>query len=347
MADEHHLGLLVVPREEQVQQDEEALGEVLARFVHGAGDVHQAEHHGLAGRLGLADAVAVAQVEGVQEGNALDALTQFRHPLAQHFHFRRRALGAALQVLELALGLLQFLARVAAHGDAARQAHAHGAHHVQAGRVAFGDEAGAAQLPFRHVGQQLRSDHARQGEIVEEVVHELFARDPEDEVVFALPILRGAAAARAAASAALRPLDAVAADVFLVAGMHQFAAAPRRVAEGGLRHVALRERDVGAFLEVGDAAVADGLAHGFLDLLAVAAQEPLAVADRLVLAREAAVDDLVEHGPLATASVGHRTALPLVVGLRSRFFRSFSARASTTRTAGAPACVCSPSRPCG
>jgi hypothetical protein len=166
-----------------------------------------------------------------------------------------------------ALGLLEFGAGVAAHGDAAGQAHAHRAHDVQAGRVAFGDVAGAAQLPFRHVGQQLRADHARQGQVVEEVVHELFARDPEDEVVLALPVLRGAAAAGAAAAPALRPLDAVAADVFLVAGVHQFPAAAGRMAEGGLGHVPLGQGDVRAFLDVADAAVADRLAHRFLDLL--------------------------------------------------------------------------------
>jgi hypothetical protein len=39
-------------------------------LVHRAGDVHQAEHHGLRRRLRHADAVVVAQVEGVDEGDA-------------------------------------------------------------------------------------------------------------------------------------------------------------------------------------------------------------------------------------------------------------------------------------
>jgi hypothetical protein len=49
VADEDDVDLLVVPRQEQVQQDEEALGQVLARLVHRARHVHQAEHHRLAG----------------------------------------------------------------------------------------------------------------------------------------------------------------------------------------------------------------------------------------------------------------------------------------------------------
>ena len=112
-----------------------------------------------------------------------------------------------------------------------------------------------------------------------------------------VPVVRGAAAA-AAAAAALRPRGCGRPHVFLVAGMHHLAHAAGAVAEDRLGHVALGQRDVGAFLDVADAAVAHRLAHRVADLVAVAAQEALAVADRLVLARQAPVDDLVEHGPL-------------------------------------------------
>ena len=76
VADEDEVDLLVVPRQEQVQQDEEALGQVLARLVHRAGDVHQAEHHRLAGRHRHAHAVAKAQVDRIEVGNALEARAQ-------------------------------------------------------------------------------------------------------------------------------------------------------------------------------------------------------------------------------------------------------------------------------
>jgi hypothetical protein len=45
VADEHHVDLVVITLEEQVQQDEKALGDVLGRLGHGAGNVHQAKHH--------------------------------------------------------------------------------------------------------------------------------------------------------------------------------------------------------------------------------------------------------------------------------------------------------------
>ena len=94
----------------------------------------------------------------------------------------------------------------------------------------------------------------------------------------------------------LRPLDAVTLDVFLIAGMHVFAVAALAMAEHGLGHVALGQRDVFALFEVADAAAADGASHRLADLLAIAPQETLAVADGLVLARQPAVDDLLQHG---------------------------------------------------
>src|SRR5262249_39620959 len=90
--------------------------------------------------------------------------------------------------------------------------------------------------------------------------------------------------------------------------------------------VALRDVDVLALLEITDAPAVDRTPHRFADLRLVATQEALAVADRLVLAGEPSIDDLLEHG----AS-----------------FRSFSAPAGTTRRAGAPASACSPSGPSG
>ncbi len=55
MADKDDLGLLVVPAQEQVQQNEEALGNVLDALGHRAGDIHQTEHHRAAGRRRLLD----------------------------------------------------------------------------------------------------------------------------------------------------------------------------------------------------------------------------------------------------------------------------------------------------
>jgi nitrogen regulatory protein PII len=70
VADEDEIDLVVVPCQEQVQQDEETLGKVFARFVHRARDVHQAEHHRLGGGHRHLDAVAKAQIDRVEIGDA-------------------------------------------------------------------------------------------------------------------------------------------------------------------------------------------------------------------------------------------------------------------------------------
>ena len=64
MADEHDLDVAIAPRQEHVEQHVEALGEILHVLRHGAGHVHQAEHHRLGHRLRLALEAAVADVDG-------------------------------------------------------------------------------------------------------------------------------------------------------------------------------------------------------------------------------------------------------------------------------------------
>ena len=76
VADEDHFGLVVVPAEEQVEQDEEALGDVLACLVHRARNVHHAEHHGFADRLRHLHTIAIAQVDRIEIGNAAQAAQQ-------------------------------------------------------------------------------------------------------------------------------------------------------------------------------------------------------------------------------------------------------------------------------
>jgi len=78
--------------------------------------------------------------------------------------------------------------------------------------------------------------------------------------------------------------------------VHVLAVAAAGVAEHGLRHVVARQRHIFALLQFADVAAADGAPHRFLDLPLVAPEEALAVADGLVLARQAAVDDLLQDG---------------------------------------------------
>jgi len=65
--------------------------------------------------------------------------------------------------------------------------------------------------------------------------------------------------------------------------------------EDGLADVLARDGDALGLLHVADAALRDGAAHRIRDLFLVAANKSLAVAHRLVLASEPAVDDLQCH----------------------------------------------------
>jgi hypothetical protein len=79
--------------------------------------------------------------------------------------------------------------------------------------------------------------------------------------------------------------------------MHHFASPARPVAEHRLADVAARDVDVLALGDVADATPGDRALHRFADLLLVAAQEALTVADRLVLAGQPAIDDLLQGNP--------------------------------------------------
>src|SRR6185369_2523172 len=191
----------------------------------------------------------------------------------QRLDFRGRRVTALFELLEVLLEPAQFDARFPAHRDPPAQCDAHRPYHVQAGGIAFRDETGPPGLPLGRVGQQLGADQPRQRQVVEEVIHELFARDAKDEVILAGAVLRRTAAARAAAPA-LGPGNAITTDILAVAGVDRLARPAGSMVEHRLRNITLGQRDVGSFLYVADAAVAHSLAHSVANLLAVAAQEP-------------------------------------------------------------------------
>jgi hypothetical protein len=119
---------------------------------------------------------------------------------------------------------------------------------------------------------------------------------------------------------ALGAFDAVAAHVFLVARVHHLAHRPGRGRNTGSREVLLRDADVLAALEVADAAAVDRALDRLADLVLVAAQEALAVADGLVLARQPPVDDrLACARPLLLSGVAQLL-------LRTRRYHSHSRR---------------------
>jgi hypothetical protein len=74
-------------------------------------------------------------------------------------------------------------------------------HHVQVGRVAGLTKPARARFTSRH-GSQLFLHQVGQGQVLEEEFHELFLAEFEDELVHALAVLGGLAAAPAAAALA-------------------------------------------------------------------------------------------------------------------------------------------------
>src|SRR6185369_218897 len=176
------------------------------------------------------------------------------------------------------------------------------------------------------------------GQVLEEDLHELFLAEVEDEIALALAAVGGLAAA-ASALPVLRPLDAVAAHVLAVAGVHHLPRAAASVAEHRLGDVALGDLDVLALLDVAYAAPAHGAAYRVLDLVAVAPQEALAVADGFVLPRQPPVDDVLQRHPV------HLTAIRTLASPHRCALKNSCERAGTTRTAGGPAWACSPFAP--
>src|ERR1700722_12015739 len=76
MPDEDEIDTFVFPSEEEVQEDKEALSEVLLAFAHRAGNVHQTEHHGFGARYGLRLETVIAQVDWIDISDR--ALTRFQ-----------------------------------------------------------------------------------------------------------------------------------------------------------------------------------------------------------------------------------------------------------------------------
>ena len=119
MANVNHVDIAVTARQEQVQQDVEAFRDILGFLVHRAGDVHQAEHYRLRGRLGALHEIIETHIEGIDKRNLANALAQRFDFLAQ-FGDSRRVGAGIFQGLQLRFQFVQAAARFGAHGDAPR-----------------------------------------------------------------------------------------------------------------------------------------------------------------------------------------------------------------------------------
>ena len=94
MPDEDDLDVAIAPLQEHVEQHVEALGEILHVLGHRARDVHQAEHDRLRHRLRHRFEAAIADVDRIDERNALDLRLQ-RLDLGQEFDTSRLAASSS------------------------------------------------------------------------------------------------------------------------------------------------------------------------------------------------------------------------------------------------------------
>ncbi len=276
--------MLVLALEEQVEQGVEALGEILLALVHRGRDVHEAEHDRLAQGPRDHDAVAIAQVDLVEEGHPGDAPAQPGDLLGERGVGRRLLVGIAAR-----LDLGEPAPRGARERDAPPERLAQRACHREVGRRALRRVAGALRPALAQVADHV-AHHVRQLEVVEEERHELFARQGEGEAVLGIAAALAAAVALAAGATGRAP-DAVTGVELAVARMDCLAIATRPVADGGLGDVPVRDMHRAALFHVADRALRDHVGHRALQVRLVAAHEAGAVDRALVPIVQSSVDD--------------------------------------------------------
>src|SRR5690606_3613487 len=269
-----------------------ALRQVLDLLRHGAGDVHEAEHDGIARRQRLLHEVVVAQVEVVEERYVVESPLQPVELVPDLARAIERC-GWLAERFELLAQRLHLPLDRPGEGDAPGVCALQRLEHVQACRDAdlrvatllVAERLGFLELLLHEVGQL---------EILEYEIEELLARQLEDEVVHSFARVAGPAPA-ARAAARRRPLDAIAGHELLVTGQHAPLVPARAVAKHRLRNVLARDADLVAAIGVGDAPSVHRVGDRFLDVTAEAAHETLPVDGALVAALLAAIDDEEGH----------------------------------------------------
>ena len=177
VADEDQLDAVVAPAEKEMQQHEEALGQVLFPLAHRSGDIHQAEHDGPGVRLGLRLEVAVPDIERIEIGYGLLPPQQFLDRRVERRQFRKLLTVRLVQGLELEDPRPHFLDLPVSRPpqrQPATERVPHRALDVEIGRRPGDGLAGPPRLG--RLGLMQRAlDHIGQFEILEEDLQELVA----------------------------------------------------------------------------------------------------------------------------------------------------------------------------
>ena len=303
-----------------MEQDKEALGQILLALAHRGGDVHQAEHHRVGVRLRAFLEIGVAQVERVDIGDrtlAAQRLLDLGVEPDQAGPLFRGLLGDGFKLEDLLLQGVYFRIPGAPKRQAPPEGVLHRAPDAETGGRAGDGIARAARL----VGVDLLQaalDQVGKLEVLEEDIEELVARQHEQELVFALALVTSKLAALACGRPGARFLDPVTSAVVAVAGEHPLA--PPDVSgavESGFTDAVGRDADLLAIVDIGDAAAADRFIHRPLDVFPDPLDEPPPVAEALALRVQAPVDE-IGHRP--------RRLLSAQPALLTRMYHSTSRR---------------------
>ena len=304
VANVDYLDVLVGPAQEQIEQDIEALGHLLGGLIHGAGDIHQAEHHRLTGGHGPFDEVVELEIEGVDEGHCLDPPFQLPDLFFELCHLGKMFVGIDSQQGQPLLQLvhLALLARLQRH--APRQRVLQRAHHIDVGGHPVGGVASSVGLHL-HQLIELGLLQPWQLQILKQQVKILILGDLKHEVVSTLSLIRGLAfASTLTAAPSLGAVNLVTGNELIVARVHHLPFAALALMEMGFTDVLGRDADALALVHVLNAALGDSIRDRLFDLLLVAADEALPIDSAFVFAVEPAVDKMRHNSPLNTAGSG-------------------------------------------
>ena len=290
VADEDQVHLAVLAGEEEIEQREEALGEILLVLVHRRRHIHEAEHDRARDRLRLPDAVAIAKVDLVQEREPA-AATRAGDRARRATPRPGRACPAATASVKAAS--TASASRSMPPESAMRRASDCRSVRITERLAGTPDLVNPARMLLLRsvcpISVRARFGSSRSSK----KICMNSSRDSENTKSSSLPpsppLLPPPPLPEPSGRGML-----VAGDVFAVARQHELAVAAAAETERGLGNVLSRHADLAALLHVGEPPLADHLLHRGFDLRLVPAQEPLAVHRALAASVRPAVDE-VEH----------------------------------------------------
>ncbi len=116
-----HFHVLIRSAQEQIEQNVKTLRHIFSGLIHRTRNVHQAEHHGLAGRLRTFFVVLITQVEGVDKRHPINLRPQLCNLFTQPLLFKQLRRFGVFHHFQAGFQLTQLASFAGRHCRAARQ----------------------------------------------------------------------------------------------------------------------------------------------------------------------------------------------------------------------------------